>query len=553
MRVGASSFMFAGAHSAGLINLFADPDVKSFGIRMRLQDFVLDAKRVAALKRGVAVMKSRKPSDPRSWFFQAAIHGVLPTAVEEAQKTDPDIKKIDQNRFWNQCPHFPGLHLSSANFPIWHRAYVYYFERILRDASQDASLSLPYWDYTDPAQRSFPDILSNAEPDDSGKPTNPLYDARRENAFVNGYLDLSEKAVSTAAALGQPKFFGNTASDGFAGAANDLEPEGQGLLEISPHNHVHFAIGGFIAADAAGNLPAGEGLMSEVETAAFDPVFWIHHCNIDRLWSVWDAMPNRTWGNAPSSAWFNEKPWWFHDYDGSVQNKERGFYVKFGNLEIAFDTDNAGATRLSAKLPEPTRPLLLMTGRQTEASQKLSAHVPEQIEIGSLSEPLTLMSTAPVSKSISLDFPKRLGANNARDALLMTPPKVERRIYVELSGIHYEQAPSVGYEIFIDSPKESQPAAIDSRHRVGALGLFGIKHAQSGHENGHSQVFDVSEALKTQTPTDHSLRFTVVPFPLLVPKESFKASPAEVPLRSGGVSVSKIRVFAAQVEKGLLQ
>lgn len=56
----------------------------------------------------------------------------MPDAIADAQKQDPDLAKVDQKRFRNQCPHYAELNLASANFLIWHRAYVYYFERILR-------------------------------------------------------------------------------------------------------------------------------------------------------------------------------------------------------------------------------------------------------------------------------------------------------------------------------------------------------------------------------------------------------------------------------------
>src|SRR4051794_16706221 len=84
--------------------------------RMKLEAFASDAAQVAALKRGVAEMMKRKPSDPKSWFFQAAIHGVQPEAVEAALKDDPDVAKVDQQKFWNRCPHFGALKAPSADF-----------------------------------------------------------------------------------------------------------------------------------------------------------------------------------------------------------------------------------------------------------------------------------------------------------------------------------------------------------------------------------------------------------------------------------------------------
>src|SRR3954468_4980896 len=99
-------------------------------------------------------MRSRKPSDPRSWFFQAAIHGVTEHAIAEAAAADPGVAKVDQDKFWNRCPHFESLGAPSADFLIWHRAYVYYFERILKDASGEPDFALPYWNYLEPGQQT---------------------------------------------------------------------------------------------------------------------------------------------------------------------------------------------------------------------------------------------------------------------------------------------------------------------------------------------------------------------------------------------------------------
>jgi tyrosinase len=46
--------------------------------------------------------------------------------------------------------------------------------------------------------------------------------------------------------------------------------------------------------------------MSILSTAAFDPVFWLHHCNVDRLFAMWQAVyPNSYGGSqvAPASTW----------------------------------------------------------------------------------------------------------------------------------------------------------------------------------------------------------------------------------------------------------
>ena len=59
-----------------------------------------------------------------------------------------------------------------------------------------------------------------------------------------------------------------------------------GNLESNPHNQVHVDVGG--------NSPDGQtwGLMSDPGIAALDPIFYLHHCNIDRMWAAWNANGN---------------------------------------------------------------------------------------------------------------------------------------------------------------------------------------------------------------------------------------------------------------------
>ena len=62
----------------------------------------------------------------------------------------------------------------------------------------------------------------------------------------------------------------------------------------SPHNDIHLAIGGF---DMGGNFSAGwvadaNGDMGENNTAAFDPIFYFHHCFIDKKFWEWQQINN---------------------------------------------------------------------------------------------------------------------------------------------------------------------------------------------------------------------------------------------------------------------
>ena len=86
--------------------------------------------------------------------------------------------------------------------------------------------------------------------------------------------------------------------------------------------------------------------MSDVTTAAFDPIFWVHHCNIDRLWSLWDATQGRQWGAAPEREWFDACLWWFYDADGQIKNESRASFYIQNKIGVAYDSDPAGPPRL---------------------------------------------------------------------------------------------------------------------------------------------------------------------------------------------------------------
>ena len=65
----------------------------------------------------------------------------------------------------------------------------------------------------------------------------------------------------------------------------------RGLLENFPHGAVHSLVGNDY--DELGN-PCDEGWMGSFFTAGLDPLFWLHHANIDRLWQVWLDRTPRT-------------------------------------------------------------------------------------------------------------------------------------------------------------------------------------------------------------------------------------------------------------------
>ncbi len=62
-----------------------------------------------------------------------------------------------------------------------------------------------------------------------------------------------------------------------------------------PHNHIHLAVGGFDAPSSDFDRIAGaNGDMGENDTAGLDPIFYFHHCFIDRVFWLWQMRHGAT-------------------------------------------------------------------------------------------------------------------------------------------------------------------------------------------------------------------------------------------------------------------
>src|SRR5262249_40574803 len=144
------------------------------------------------------------------------------------------------------------------------RAYLYYFERILRQAVGDPTFTLPYWDWSDPDTRRVPAPFwgSNNPLNLSRRGVGPNDQAPAEFVDRTFIIEpiLNTRSFST---------FGGSAS-----TARTQRVAG-GSREGTPHNNMHVWIGG------------ASGDMSFPVSAARDPIFWLHHANIDRLWVEW--------------------------------------------------------------------------------------------------------------------------------------------------------------------------------------------------------------------------------------------------------------------------
>jgi tyrosinase len=100
-----------------------------------------------------------------------------------------------------------------------------------------------------------------------------------------------------------------------------------GRLECVPHDMVHDNVGGWM-----GNVPSSAG----------DPIFFVHHCQIDRLYASWEAEPgvSYNWGKDPmqpsEQTWKNRSAS-FVDERGDLVNVNLGNAIDTGALSYGYD------------------------------------------------------------------------------------------------------------------------------------------------------------------------------------------------------------------------
>ena len=359
---------------------------------------------IASYRKAVAVMKTRAASDPTSWSAQAAIHGTLTPLA---------------GMITNQCKH------GSRFFLSWHRMFLYYFEKIVRAAAGDPAFALPYWGYTPGSQRDLPAAFRTP-----ANSTNALYVSPR-NASINAGASLFPSVVDAGAALAELGF------DSF------FSP----ILEGTPHGAVHVSVGGW---------------MGSVPTAAQDPIFWLHHCNIDRLWDVWIASGS---GRAdPTDAPWLTSSFSFYDETGATVSMAGADVLDAARqLRYRYAPDVCAHGEAHGRTKRVLEPRL----RALADSLARRAELAQLLELAQGRAPLTL-GAAPTETRLEL-------TSEARQALarFVKDPKAGKRVALVLEDVRVEGEAAVFYEIYVDLPAGARDTVYTSPHYLGNLDLFG--------------------------------------------------------------------------------
>jgi hypothetical protein len=176
------------------------------------------------------------------------------------------------------------------SFFSWHRHFLFQFEQQLQ--SYIPGVMLPYWDWTDPAPMMTPTFLGPNGSVGSGyfafdapgtganpTPAPPWWPAglpgwRLHSAF--GFSSTLRRGLGSLSGLPSATDLREALAMPTYAQFQDAVESGGGLTSANQmHNGMHGWIGG----------PFGH--MRSTRVSPFDPFFYLHHCNIDRLWAMW--------------------------------------------------------------------------------------------------------------------------------------------------------------------------------------------------------------------------------------------------------------------------
>ncbi|KAK6508807.1 hypothetical protein TWF481_003576 [Arthrobotrys musiformis] len=292
----------------------------------------------------------RDPKDKNSWWQIAGVHGRPFVAWNNRGPSNPKTGLLQAYTNTGYCTH------GSTLFPTWHRPYLAYLEEVLwytayveiqneKNKAEKAKwelalaqLRLPYWDWA-LENADLPPSLRNSKHTFRFYPgrakadwpqwENPLYTFRFQSGTYNSGTNFgNDRFRNWVRTLKHPKSEDRGVGDNIGETRDQLRQNGDNIRQ-----QVHELLLRSLPVDGNGNIrepskvntasdPARWGAfsnrvgnnaasvesihdgihvwvggslghMTSVPYSSFDPIFFLHHCNVDRIFAIWQAInPN---------------------------------------------------------------------------------------------------------------------------------------------------------------------------------------------------------------------------------------------------------------------
>jgi len=398
-----------------------------------------------ALEKAIQIMKQKDCSDPLSWYYQGAMHWVPDTIIGKNKLCSSYQTYLDKKAAWDNCTHSENGD-EELHFLVWHRMYTYHFEKIIRKLSGRSQFALPYWGYTNLQDslknRTLPEIYRN-------KATS-LYQSARLDSLLNG-LPISGK---TARRISLTKLNENNTYALF-----------NKNIDAAPHGAMHNYIG--FGNDNKGKNKYNEiwqkdtdGMMAEVATAAFDPIFWLHHSNIDRVWQQWTNSQN---GQKVLLEELKKVPW---DYVFFDENGKKVTYTVEEVVDMLYTMDyDFDDTKVYSKEEEKKKEVIVFSTKNYVAGDTLTISAKK----------------IALNKDVKISLPN----TKSKNLKLLSSSNKKGEILILSITVSFDKAPKGDFEVYLNLPTNVK-ATPESKHFAGAMTFFGASHKHSDGQHNHN-------------------------------------------------------------------
>lgn len=377
--------------------------------------------------------------------------------------------------------HADHCHHGDVEFLHWHRHYLRFFEKICASLIGDPTFALPYWNWSK----------------NSGKLPAPFFDLPELN--VTHWNDPGQYSGN---AWGDVDTIGVRALDKATGLLSDPTRGGafqlsninwiKGLatidlfhpaLENGPHGGAHVRVGA-TASGKNGHIYSG--------LSPLDPIFWLHHCMVDRVWAEWQKSGHATPdpGTDYGDSFFGPD-----GQPGKATSKEAMDTTRMGYTYDVLQTSAAPISALkSTDLKATAGPLSPQT---LSALSDLLKPGPPEI-LGSSSN--ERVSVAQIATTIPVSIPSLTERANNELVLQNLDGLAPRYVARLTKVVQHEAANELLVNVFVECPYLSPETPYDDPHYAGTFAFFGsVQEMANMPDMQQKRVFvvDITGALQT--------------------------------------------------------
>ncbi|KAL8197955.1 hypothetical protein R6Q57_030039 [Mikania cordata] len=405
------------------IKPFVFPNEKT--VRVRWPAHNGSTEQVQKYKKAIQAMRDLPDDHPHSFIQQAKIHcAYCNGGYTQVDNGFPDIDI--------------QIHNSWLFFP-YHRWYLYFYERILGKLINDPTFALPYWNWDNPAGMMIPEIFLDRKDE-----SNPLFDVYRDARhlppklvdldFGGGerdttneiqiacnlstvYRDLVRNGADT------KSFFGGEYVAGDAPVANGAKSVGS--VEAGCHIAIHRWVGDSTQANFED--------MGNLYSSGYDPLFYAHHSNVDRMWTLWKALGIQGHTEPTDPDWLNAS-YVFYDENEDLVRVYNKDCIKMDKLKYSYHEES------KSMFPwRKSRPTKRSKNAQTESNAIKDVKRVEELKF-----PVTLDGILKISV-------KRPAVNRSDEE------KAKANEVLLINGIKFDGEKFVKFDVFVnDKLKEGE-------------------------------------------------------------------------------------------------